>query len=143
MPSSFAGGRHFFWTVSHFTLSQSACARQPWPTGHFGAFAPPQSSPVSSPFLTPSVGDGTWQIPDLHTLLVQSAPITQPLLSGHAGALRAAAVDVRLVAVLHAVGGDDVVAFPVAAESRCAVERALACTARLAQRREATARRAG
>ena len=60
MPSVCDAGRHFFWTVSHLMLSQSALVRQPMPAGHFGAdvVVPPQSTPVSSPFCTVSVDVG-------------------------------------------------------------------------------------
>ena len=94
-------------TVSHLTLSQSALERQPWPAVHFGAIEPPQSGPVSSPFFTPSVGEGAWQMPPVQTPLVQSAAIDAALVVLARRRLRAAAVDVGLVAVLHAVGGAD------------------------------------
>ena len=86
IPSACVGARHFFWTGSHFALSQSVSAEQPCPVAHLGAAAPPQSLSVSSPFLTPSVGEGAWQTPSLQTLLVQSAPITQTLPVEQAGA---------------------------------------------------------
>ena len=70
-----------------------------------GSYAPPQSTSVSLPFFTPSLQVGAWQMPPVHTPLVQSPATAQPLPSAHSWArAAAAAVDVGLAAVLHAVG---------------------------------------
>jgi hypothetical protein len=44
--------------LPHTWLVQSVPAAQPWPSGHRGQVrsVPPQSTPVSVPFFTPSVG---------------------------------------------------------------------------------------
>jgi hypothetical protein len=45
---------------------QSVLLAQPWPFGHLLGQPPPQSVPVSVPFLMPSVHDGVWQAPLMH-----------------------------------------------------------------------------
>src|SRR5687768_1960651 len=85
-PSSCVGPAHFFVASSHFTSAQSVLDAQPSPVGHFGAFVPPQSLPVSSPFFTPSVGDGAWHVPPVHTLLLQSAATAHFFPSSQAAA---------------------------------------------------------
>jgi hypothetical protein len=44
---------------------------------------PPQSVSVSVPFLVPSEQLDAWHVPAMHTPLVQSAPVVQPLPSAH------------------------------------------------------------
>jgi hypothetical protein len=44
---------------------------------------PPQSWPVSLPFLMPSAHDGDWQIAPMHTAVTQSVAALQPVPAGH------------------------------------------------------------
>jgi hypothetical protein len=66
---------------------------------------PPQSVSVSVPFLTPSLQAAAWQTPLLHTLLVQSPPITQARVApqgAHAPPPQSVSVSVPfLIASLH------------------------------------------
>ena len=57
----------------HACVSQSPCSLHVFPVAHFGAAVPPQSMSVSSPFFTPSVGEGGAQTDSLHTRDAQSA----------------------------------------------------------------------
>jgi hypothetical protein len=50
-----------------------------------GAQGPPQSTPVSAPFCTPSSQLGTWQTALEQTPLAQSAATPQPTPAAHAG----------------------------------------------------------
>src|SRR3954447_387928 len=43
-------------SYEHASDAQSPCAPHALPSAHFGAFVPPQSTSVSSPFFTPSSG---------------------------------------------------------------------------------------
>ena len=52
---------------------QSAATLHASPGLHAG-HAPPQSSEVSVPFLTPSLHDGAWHAPAPHTREMQSLP---------------------------------------------------------------------
>jgi hypothetical protein len=45
-------------SVPHTLLAQSLPTAQPWPAMHRGQAPPPQSTPVSAPFLTPSLQPG-------------------------------------------------------------------------------------
>jgi hypothetical protein len=59
---------------TQLALAQSASARHPCPSGQAGQLVPPQSTPVSSPFLAPSGQAGTWQAFAVHTPSTQSDP---------------------------------------------------------------------
>jgi len=60
-------------------LEQSLLAAQPTPAAQRGQlFAPPQSTPVSTPFCTLSVHEGAAHSPAVHTPLVQSEPVPHP-----------------------------------------------------------------
>jgi hypothetical protein len=48
-----------------------------------GLVLPPQSTPVSLSFFTPSWSVGAWQVPPLHTLLWQSLATLQVSPLGH------------------------------------------------------------
>jgi len=62
-------------------LEQSLLAAQPTPAAQRGqAFAPPQSTPVSTPFFTLSVQEGAAHSPAVHTPLAQSEPVPHPWL---------------------------------------------------------------
>jgi len=61
-------------------LVQSFDPAHSWPVAHFG-HDEPQSTSVSVPFFTPSEQVGVAQVPDVHTLLVQS-PATEHFLPG-------------------------------------------------------------
>ena len=65
-----------FW---HVPDRQSELAKQPCPTGQAGHTPPPQSTPVSLPFFTPSVQVGAAQTPFVQTTLTQSEPLPQGL----------------------------------------------------------------
>jgi hypothetical protein len=69
--------------AEHVLNWQSLFALQPSPLGHFcgGAQGPPQSLPVSCPFLTPSAQPAAWHLPPWQTLLVQSLAALQAKLS--------------------------------------------------------------
>ena len=56
-------------TCNWVTLTQSARALQPSVSAHLGARVPPQSTSVSSPFFTPSLGAGGWHAFVVHTPL--------------------------------------------------------------------------
>jgi hypothetical protein len=56
-----------------FPLWQSASLTHPWPPAHAVGQEPPQSTPVSSPFRTPSAQVGSWQTVPEQTWLAQSA----------------------------------------------------------------------
>jgi hypothetical protein len=51
---------------------QSALPAQPVPSAHGPQVPPPQSTPLSAPFLIPSLQAAAWQSPPTHTPLVQS-----------------------------------------------------------------------
>jgi hypothetical protein len=53
---------------------QSDAALHPSPVLHVPQVPPPQSTPVSAPFLTPSLHAAGWHVPSLQTPLVQSPP---------------------------------------------------------------------
>ena len=57
--------------------AQSAGTPQPWPPPQGGQL-PPQSTPVSSPFLCPSAQLGSAQTPLAHVPEAQSAPPEHP-----------------------------------------------------------------
>jgi hypothetical protein len=67
--------------------AQSDGETQPPRSGHAPQVPPPQSTPVSVPFFTPSSHAGAWHAPPVHTPDWQSAPawhvspVAQP---GHA-----------------------------------------------------------
>jgi hypothetical protein len=75
------------WHVTLQTLLvQSVPARHVSPLAQVGHDAPPQSTAVSVPFFTPSrppVHFGTWQMPPVHTPLVQSPGTPHTLPSAH------------------------------------------------------------
>jgi hypothetical protein len=50
----------------------------PWPIGHAGQVPPPQSTPVSLPFLTLSMHDGAAHCPPVQKPLWQSRLPLQP-----------------------------------------------------------------
>src|SRR5204863_2350683 len=53
------------------------------PTPHWGHAPPPQSMPVSLPFLTLSLHAAARHVPPAHTRVVQSVPLAQPLSTAH------------------------------------------------------------
>jgi len=71
----------------HTPLMQSEPDEQVTPSAHFlvGAQPPPQSGPVSVPFLTASEQVGVWQKPPVQTALLQSAATVQRLPGTHFG----------------------------------------------------------
>src|SRR5215813_9093806 len=77
-----AGAQTF---ASQTPLSQSASRPQAIPEAHFFvvAHAPPQSTPLSSPFLMPSVHVGAAQTFEVHTPLSQSAATAHPRPLAH------------------------------------------------------------
>jgi len=66
---------------------QSVFARQSAPGGQAGQVPPPQSVPVSLPFLTPSEQAGVAQMPSLQKPLVQSVPSRHRLPTAQSGQL--------------------------------------------------------
>jgi hypothetical protein len=86
-PSACVGAWHF--CVAHTKLSQSVPAAQPPPTVQRGSWIllPPQSTPVSVPFLILSFGLAGWHILPAQELFTQSVGNVQRLPSPHAGAL--------------------------------------------------------
>jgi hypothetical protein len=64
---------------------QSLAAEHGPPTPHFGQAPPPQSVPVSAPFLTPSVQSAVRHVFPAHDLLVQSLPALQCAPGAQAG----------------------------------------------------------
>jgi hypothetical protein len=72
---------HCWQVVTQLPLEQSASFPQVAPVPHLGQ-GPPQSMSLSPWFLTRSLQRGGWQIRVVHTLLVQSLDIMQPLPSG-------------------------------------------------------------
>jgi hypothetical protein len=71
----------------HTLLWQSPPEVHPPPAGHAAHVPPPQSTPVSAAFFTPSAQLAGWQMFPVHTPLWQSAAVPQPALDGHAAQL--------------------------------------------------------
>jgi hypothetical protein len=61
----------------HTPLAQFAAAPQAFPSPHFVAQVPPQSTSDSAPFFTASEHVGTWHVPPTHTLLWHSEATEQ------------------------------------------------------------------
>lgn len=59
---------------SHIALRQSSRLTQPWPLGQRGQSGPPQSTPVSLPFLTPSLQLAGAQAPSWQAPPAQIVP---------------------------------------------------------------------
>src|SRR5688500_323162 len=64
-------------------LAQSPSSSQSSPPRHPLQSPPPQSSPVSAPFLTLSLHDAGWQMESVHTPLSQPAASTHGESAGH------------------------------------------------------------
>jgi hypothetical protein len=78
-------GMHWQVPIVQFPLTQSDPAAHGFPFVQGGHEPPPQSTPVSEPFLTPSVQLGTRHVLKLQTLLQQSAAtLHAPPLGVHA-----------------------------------------------------------
>jgi hypothetical protein len=75
---------HVIEPKSQLAFSQSVEAVQVWPSAHLGHIVePPQSTPVSPPFLTPSLHVATAQTLPVQTPLKQSRATRQRLPSAH------------------------------------------------------------
>ena len=78
-------GRHARQSAAVMAVSSTPITHAAGPPSQEGQPAPPQSTPVSVPFFTPSVQEGGWHVPLEHTRPRQSVPMAHCCTVPHEG----------------------------------------------------------